>query len=339
MPLIYITGSSREHSESVAAADGGQILQKPVPAEVLLSTVAGRLGHFLRLRRLMDRDPLSGVLTRRPFLERVDEAIAACRRSPGLQATLTMIDLDHFKEVNDRYGHATGDGVIASLGETLRRGTRTTDAVGRYGGEEFAILVTDSDATATSHLLERLLSEFSAIRHTTTSGADFSVTFSAGVAELQAGESAKSWLARADGTLYEAKAAGRNRVRIASGSVQRVVAGDLDEATLAGLRELGELSGHDVIAEITELFFSIAPERIAVMRKAIVERDGETLRHVAHALRSAAGNIGATSMHLCCGELEEAGAAAMWDRADSAISRLTEAYALTVEAFSRLRRN
>ena len=337
VPLLYITGSTRDQQAlAVDAADGEQILHKPVPTDLLLSTVAGRLGHFLRLRRLMDRDPLSGVLMRRPFLERVDEVIAAFRRAPGRHYTLTLLDLDHFKQINDRYGHAAGDRVIASLGETLRRGTRTSDAVGRYGGEEFAILVADSDAEGTSHLIERLLDEFGAIRHTAPTATVFSVTFSAGVAQIQAGESTQSWLARADVALYEAKAAGRNRVWIAEGSAEDAIDSDLDEATIAGLRELAEVSGHDIVGELTELFLSIAPERIAAMRDAIANRDGEMLRQAAHALRSAAGNIGATAMHLCCVELEAAGAAARWEKAEPEVARLAEAYTLTSAALTRL---
>ena len=338
VPLIYVTGTAHdERTLAVAAAGGEQILRKPVPADVLLAAVAGRLGHFLRLRRLIDRDPLSGVLMRRSFLERIGEAVATFRRTPGRRFTLAFLDLDHFKNVNDRHGHAAGDRVLVSLGETMRRGTRASDALGRYGGEEFGILLGDTGADGASQLIERLLHEFGEIRHGAPDDA-FAVTFSAGLAELTEGESAQAWQARADRALYEAKAAGRNCVRVAPAPAPVPFPEPLDPEKIASLRELGELSGEDIIHELAELFFEIAPERIARMRKAIDERDGASLQHAAHTLRGASGNLGARAMHVCCAELEAAGAASSWDDAIPAWERLSAAYVLTSEALRHLSR-
>ncbi len=124
-----------------------------------------------------------------------------------------MLDLDHFKEVNDRHGHPTGDKVLASRASLLRRRLRQSDLLGRYGGEEFTILLEDLDEADALRLVGRLLDEFRATEHVGPDGSRFRVTFSAGVAVLD-GKNATldSWLRAADDALYAAKAAGRSQV-------------------------------------------------------------------------------------------------------------------------------
>lgn len=335
VPVIYVTASDRDdRALSLDAAGGELILRKPVAADILLSTVGGRLGHFRRLRRLMDRDSLSGVLMRRPLLDRIDEAVALRGRDPRRRFSLAFIDLDHFKEVNDRHGHATGDAVIAALGDTLRRGVRATDAVGRYGGEEFAVLLPGIGSDEAVALVDRLRREFAEVGH--PPAGTLHVTFSAGIAEHADGETAANWLARADQALYEAKASGRNCVRDDRQARGASPAPILNEQTIASLRELGELSGHDMLAELTGLFCTIAPERIAAIHSAIDRGDAAALRSAAHALRSAAGNLGATTMHLCCTELEEMGVTSSLDSAATCAARLSAAFEETRTALERL---
>ncbi len=327
VPVIYLTGIEGDpRALAEAAASGEQVLRKPVPADVLLATVAGRLEHFRRLRRMMERDVLTGVMLRRPFLDRVEEAVARKSRALDRRFSLVFLDVDRFKEVNDVHGHAAGDRVLAALGDVLRRGTRTNDAVARYGGEEFAILMDDAGGDAAATLVNRLLDEFRELRFPSSSGDSFGVTFSAGVAELQEGDSGETWLGRADEALYVAKASGRDRVRTHVVTQDAADPAVLDEETIANLRLLGELAGQDVLQELVDLFLRLAPERIAAITSAVQHRDAETLRRTAHALRSASGNVGATAMHLCCARLEDAGATASWSVADTSVRQLAEAY-------------
>jgi diguanylate cyclase (GGDEF)-like protein len=123
-----------------------------------------------------------------------------------------MIDLDRFKAVNDEHGHPTGDQVLVRLAGLLRARLRQADVVGRYGGEEFAVVLEDLTGEDAARLMERLRAEFAAIDHRSREGAEFRVTFSAGLASLEDGESVSAWVHAADQALYAAKAGGRNRI-------------------------------------------------------------------------------------------------------------------------------
>jgi diguanylate cyclase (GGDEF)-like protein len=126
-----------------------------------------------------------------------------------------MIDLDHFKSVNDRYGHPVGDRVLAALSSLLRRRVRQTDTIGRYGGEEFALLLDGLGPENAVALVDRLRREFDAITFTSPGGSPFHATFSAGIAMLEPGMSFDRWREEADAALYAAKKAGRDRLVLA----------------------------------------------------------------------------------------------------------------------------
>jgi two-component system cell cycle response regulator len=134
------------------------------------------------------------------------------RQPAGGELSWVMIDVDRFKDVNDTYGHTVGDRVLASLAGLLRRRLRRSGQVGRYGGEEFALLVGGLPEPEVVHLVERLLGEFGAMSHRDADGRTFSCTFSAGVAMLQSRMTLEDWKTAADDALYAAKTAGRNRV-------------------------------------------------------------------------------------------------------------------------------
>ena len=162
------------------------------------------------LRRLAEVDVLTGVATRRAFMEATKHALAL----PARQSNLAVIamDIDHFKSINDRYGHLGGDRVLTAVGHALKQECRAPDLVGRIGGEEFAILLRHSSLNAAIGVAERIrgrvLNTVIAIDGATL----VSVTASFGVAEHCSGDSCESLLARADAALYEAKRAGRNGV-------------------------------------------------------------------------------------------------------------------------------
>jgi diguanylate cyclase (GGDEF)-like protein len=126
---------------------------------------------------------------------------------------MVMLDIDHFKQINDLYGHQAGDRVLKELSALLRRHVRRSDMIGRYGGEEFAILLDNVHENDAVRLMLRLLREFSLIDHVAPNGSLFHATFSVGVARLDApGMGLDGWVNAADGALYAAKKAGRNRV-------------------------------------------------------------------------------------------------------------------------------
>jgi len=162
-------------------------------------------------------DPLTQLHNRASLdaqLERVADLSFLMNATP----CLLMIDVDHFKAVNDRFGHPIGDEVIRRVADTLVRNfLRREDFVARYGGEEFVVVVPDSSAHAVRQRADRVRQAIAEIGF--SKGTEhFSVTASIGVAVLGSGDTGKTWLARADAALYEAKSAGRNRVVFAEDS-------------------------------------------------------------------------------------------------------------------------
>lgn len=166
---------------------------------------------YAELERLAMTDELTGVPNRRHFLARLENERERAVRY-GRQATLAMLDLDHFKQVNDRYGHPAGDEVIRHFAELLRSHNRCEDVVGRLGGEEFALLMPETAPSGALALLERIRHELANARLDTIAPG-FGYTFSAGVAEfsLKEAPSCDHWIFEADQALYQAKAGGRNR--------------------------------------------------------------------------------------------------------------------------------
>ena len=166
------------------------------------------------MRSLLECDPLTQTATRASFLRRMEEAIADHAES-GMPYSLVMLDIDHFKNVNDRYGHLIGDRVLSLFGRFLRANVRKGDVVGRCGGEEFGILLSGLTQDDARGLMERLLDRFARIPQAARRGERFNVTFSGGVAMIEEGEDAETWRQRADDALYGAKQAGRARVEAA----------------------------------------------------------------------------------------------------------------------------
>lgn len=159
-------------------------------------------------------DVLTGLINRRGVMERLEEQMERCRRY-GERLSLLMIDLDHFKRVNDRHGHQAGDRVLAQAAERFRALSRGTDTVGRFGGEEFLILLPETSAEAALELAERcrraLVQEATTLEDTR-----LSCTCSVGVAEWRPGHTRDALLRDVDNALYEAKRRGRNTVVSAS---------------------------------------------------------------------------------------------------------------------------
>jgi len=169
----------------------------------------GLADKLLELRRDRDRaserasmDALTGALSRAAIEQRVREAIAAAH-ADGSALSVAFVDIDHFKAVNDTYGHAAGDRLLKEASAAWHGALRAVDLLARYGGEEFVVLLPDADEAEARQIVERALAA-------TPQGQ----TFSAGIAVWDGSETPEELVARADAALYEAKAAGRNRVMV-----------------------------------------------------------------------------------------------------------------------------
>jgi diguanylate cyclase (GGDEF)-like protein len=170
------------------------------------------------LLRLSTRDPLTGLFNRGHFHERVTAEVSRARRS-GLPLTVAMVDVDHFKSLNDRYGHAAGDQVLRVIANTLSSSFRKTDIVGRYGGEEFVIAMPETNPAAGGQKLEAFRQLIAATAIQTNDGNAVNVTISGGLAGFpQDGSHDEDLLAVADARLFEAKRRGRNRIAESSAS-------------------------------------------------------------------------------------------------------------------------
>lgn len=167
----------------------------------------------LELRLIATTDGLTGAMTQRAFMEAANRDVALARRH-GRSLTCLMVDADHFKSVNDTYGHATGDQVLRMIVKVCRSELRVSDYIGRVGGEEFALVLPETKGSPASDVAQRLLAQVE--RETFAAGdARFKVTLSAGVAALDPScLNAGDLLRQADTALYAAKIAGRNRVVI-----------------------------------------------------------------------------------------------------------------------------
>jgi diguanylate cyclase len=184
---------------------------------VIVGVISHRLSQQLsqqkrRFEALSQRDALSGLATRGYWEIRLSEEFSRSRRH-SRPATLLLVDIDYFKRINDSHGHLIGDTVIRLMGELLDAQTRAVDFVGRFGGDEFALILPETLVANAVKVAQRIQSEFAAV--TISEKPDFSMTVSIGVAELSPRVSSpREWIIRADRALYQAKSAGRNCIRI-----------------------------------------------------------------------------------------------------------------------------
>jgi diguanylate cyclase (GGDEF)-like protein len=196
----------------IAAALGGVLLL--ALGALLLRRLHGQRRHLVAGNAMLlhqsERDPLTGLANRRHLLRRMAEGHATGAHG-GLDGALMLIDLDHFKHINDAYGHHIGDEVLQGFAQAAQATFRETDVICRWGGEEFLVLMRDTDpAMAGLRALTRLREKLAGL-HPAPHAPDVSVTFSCGVTLAQPGEAISPMLERADKALYAAKAAGRDR--------------------------------------------------------------------------------------------------------------------------------
>jgi len=214
VPITYLSSEQDVEKRAVAMGRAGDdFLSKPLSDRELITAVSVRAARSRQLSDALDRDSLTGLLKHSRIKEQVDvELSRAVRNNENL--SLVMLDLDHFKQVNDTYGHPAGDKVIKAVAHLLRQRLRKTDAVGRYGGEEFVAILPRCSREEAQVLMEDVRQRLRDI----TFGVDqrsFNVTLSAGIAAYRPGiERAEQMLQEADALLYRAKGEGRNRICI-----------------------------------------------------------------------------------------------------------------------------
>jgi diguanylate cyclase (GGDEF)-like protein len=195
-----------------------------LPLSMVAAAVLIALGVADRLRdqrlalsdaeRRAQTDPLTGVLNRRSLVERLD---AACLRAQarGLPIALLFIDLDHFKQINDSFGHLAGDACLRAIIAPIQSELRQSDVIGRYGGEEFVVILSSADASAAEPIAERIRTRVSEVR-VEGFGQPIQVTCSIGIATSDMlGVWGEHLIAHADTAVYAAKRSGRNRVQLA----------------------------------------------------------------------------------------------------------------------------
>jgi diguanylate cyclase (GGDEF)-like protein len=214
VPILFLSTESRLDLQLKARHLGADdFLPKPLQPGQLISGVTSRANRYRDLKKLTDRDSLTGLLNHSNILRNLEREINLASRT-GHPVSFAMVDIDHFKSVNDTYGHVVGDHVIMRVTHLIKNRLRRVDYVGRYGGEEFAVVMPNTDAVKAKEVMDKLREAASEMEYETDKG-PFSVTFSVGIATYPNHQSAADITQAADEALYKAKHGGRNQVATA----------------------------------------------------------------------------------------------------------------------------
>jgi diguanylate cyclase (GGDEF)-like protein len=217
LPIVYLSNETDKVKQVSALQVGAEgFLTKPIQPDDLISAVAIRAERMRGLRSLMVRDGLTGLFNHTFLSQYLSTALAAAQREAG-RVSLAMIDIDHFKMINDTYGHPAGDQVLVALSRLLQQRLRHSDLVGRYGGEEFVVILGQTGAEDARAIIDSLREDFAKLSFR-AGDKSFSCTFSGGVVGFP-GIDADHLMEAADQALYAAKRAGRNRVLVAATEV------------------------------------------------------------------------------------------------------------------------
>ena len=225
LPVLILTARTDPATlQRAFAAGADDYVPKPIVGPVLLTRISNRLERVRLYRELAERDPLTGLVNREASTAALDRFLTHAAQS-GDPLALAVVDIDRFKAINDRHGHASGDLVLRGVADVLRTAFRTDDVVARWGGEEFVVGAYMMSAGGMLQRLEDALTRLQAEGVPGAGEAGAGVGFSAGVAERRAaGEDLQHLYRAADEALYRAKSAGRGRVLVAGGeeSVEHV---------------------------------------------------------------------------------------------------------------------
>ncbi len=211
VPIVYLSASGDARAQLTAMTKAGDdFMVKPIAPEALVAAVTARARRARTLAMALSRDGLTGLLKHADIKEQLSAALAQARRRQQ-PLCVVMLDIDHFKRVNDSYGHLVGDEVIRALASLLGRRLRESDLIGRYGGEEFLLVLNDCEESQGVRIVDELREAFARFSFLADQQ-NFACTYSAGVLEASAEHDVETLIGKADQRLYRAKSAGRNRV-------------------------------------------------------------------------------------------------------------------------------
>lgn len=215
VPIVFLSSEDDIEKQVASMRHGADdFLTKDIASNHLVAAVTVRIQRARRLRQQMISDSLTGLLNHSAIKQRLQSEISRATRL-GQALSFAMIDIDKFKSINDTHGHPVGDVVIKNLARLLRQRLRSADIVGRYGGEEFAIILPDTTAEKAKIVLDELRESFAAFEFSGATGS-FSASFSGGVSSLPHRTDVTSLCDAADVALYQAKRSGRNCIVIDS---------------------------------------------------------------------------------------------------------------------------
>jgi len=214
IPIVFLSGEGDKDVQLDAMSEGGDdFLTKPIIAKHLLAAVNMRIRRFRELRDTMIRDSMTGLYNHTTTKQMLENELERAQRT-GADLCFAMLDIDHFKAVNDTHGHAVGDVVIKSLARILKQRLRRIDVIGRLGGEEFGVILTGTAVAEAVSVMESIRETFAATIHQAES-TTFSSALSCGIAAFPAYETGEALTEASDQALYQAKEGGRNRVIVA----------------------------------------------------------------------------------------------------------------------------
>ena len=211
LPIIFLSTEDDKLKQLAAMSVGGDdFLTKPIMPQHLVGAVRSRAKRAGILSSIMIRDSLTQLLNHNTIVQDLELELARAERQ-DTNLSFIIIDIDHFKSINDSYGHLMGDYVLRKLSELLLSQVAKTDLVGRYGGEEFALVLPNSDSATAIQLCNTIREKFEQMQFK-SGGNEFHVTFSGGIASFPAVRNAEKLIAAADKALYKAKHFGRNQI-------------------------------------------------------------------------------------------------------------------------------
>jgi diguanylate cyclase (GGDEF)-like protein len=213
IPIIFLTADDNINTKlEILQCGADDVIPKSTLSNLIVQQIDSRIQRGQEIRNLASRDSLTGVLNHGQIMDAAANALRLASRQQK-PTVLVMIDLDNFKAVNDKYGHLSGDKVLISLGQLLLQSIRDTDYVGRYGGEEFMVVFSDTDFNVIETKINDILTAFLQINYTVYEQS-FYCSFSAGLASSTHHEKLSELISSADAALYKAKDAGRSQVCI-----------------------------------------------------------------------------------------------------------------------------
>lgn len=211
-PIVFLTAESVEQLKTNLVELGSDdVMRKDIKPDAFISQLTSRIKRGRKLRQQMKQDSLT-QLYNHGYIQTVAQQLYALSQRKNTPCCFVMLDLDHFKSVNDRFGHAAGDRVLTALAQLLQQRLRNSDAIGRYGGEEFLLVMPDTAVADAFVVLNDIRLKFSQLVFA-EANSSFQCTFSAGLVNSQLSSTAQQALEAADALLYQAKIAGRDQVK------------------------------------------------------------------------------------------------------------------------------